>query len=453
MSHKLIGAWKNITSGSVNRKIFGAALTIAIFTALVKVAGVIKELIVAWKFGISDDIDAFLIALLIPAFISNIVGSSFGAAFVPTYLHVLEKEGVKNVKKLFTGVTIWGLALLSIVATLVVYTAPTYLPWIAAGFSKEKLELTFNLLCIIALSIPLTGIIYMWGSTLNAGEHFALAALLPALTPTITIFFLFGFQEWGVFALATGLVCGAILEIIALGVALHQQGISLSPKFNYLDTHLYQVVKQFIPMSVAAVLICSAGIIDQSMAAMLSPGSVAALNYGNRLILPIISLIGTALNTAVIPYFSKMFVSEDWRGLSLTLNKYLKIIFLFFLPLTGLVILFSEIIIKITFQRGIFTSESTSLVSQIQSFYVLQTPFYIANILLVRLITSMELNHLIMCVSGLNLVINVGLNYLFIQWIGIQGIALSTSCMFIFSCFYLLYVVNKKLNEYLSKPI
>jgi len=35
------------------------------------------KVVVAWRFGIGDTLDAFLIALLVPSFIINVVAGSF----------------------------------------------------------------------------------------------------------------------------------------------------------------------------------------------------------------------------------------------------------------------------------------------------------------------------------------------------------------------------------------
>ncbi len=443
----LLDAWKKFTSGSINRKIFGAAVTVALLTAFVKLMAVVKELVVAWRFGTGDAIDAFLIALLVPSFIINVVANSFNAALIPTYIQVRQQEGTTAAQKLLAGTIVWSLGLLGITTVLMVVTAPLYLPWIALGFGPEKLDLTFRLLCAIAPVVLLTGIVTIWGAVLNAGERFALVALSPIITPAISVVFLLIFKSWGIFSLTAGLVCGTLLEMVLLGAALKRQGISLRPRWHGFDIHLRQVAGQYAPMIVGALLICSAGVVDQSMAAMLSPGSVAALNYGNRLISSPISLLSTALSTAVIPYFSKMVACEDWIEVRRTLMHYLRLVFIITVPLTGLLLAFSEPIVQVLFQRGSFTAQDTHLVAQIQAFYSLQLPFYIANILVVRLITSMRLNHALMWVSGFNLLINISLNYLFMQWIGIKGIALSTSCVYLFSFLYLLFFTNKSLKR------
>lgn len=444
---KIFNTWEKLTKGSINRKIFGAAITIAVLTLLVKVVAVAKELVIAWRFGTGDAVDAFLIALLIPAFVINVIAGSFNAALIPTYIQVREQQGLKAAHQLFSGTMVWGLALLGITTLIMVTGAPLYLPWIATGFDAQKLNLTFQLLYAIAPLVILSGIVVVWSSVLNAGERFALAAFTPVTAPALTILFLL-IKPWGIFALAAGLVGGTILEMLLLGVALHRQGISLVPKWYGIDSSLKQVVHQYTPAAIGAFLMCSTVLVDQSMAAMLAPGSVAALNYGNRVIAFPITLTTTALSTAIIPYLSQMVAANDWAGINRTLKQYMLLIFAATIPLTGLFIGFSEPITQLLFERGSFTANDTIVVAQIQALYALQIPFYIANIFIVKLITSMRLNHLLMWVSLFNLMFNIIFNYIFMQWIGIQGIALSTSCVYVFSFMYLFFFTKKNLQKF-----
>ena len=444
---QLINIWKKLTSGSLSRKIFGAATTVALLTAMVKFVSVFKELFIAWRFGTGDDLEAFLIALLVPAFIINVIANSFNSALVPTYIQVREQEGIKAAQKLFSGATIWSAGILVLTIAIVLSTAPLYLPLIASGFSSQKLSLTFSLLCITAPIILLSGIASTWAAVLNAGERFALAAVVPVTTHVVGIGFLLVFPSWGIYALAGSLLCGAGIEMVVIGAALNRQGISLRPRWYGFDTYLKQVAGQYIPMIVAAFIICSAGVVDQSMAAILLPGSVASLNYGNRLIASPISLMSIALSTVLVPYFSKMVANKDWSNLHRTLRQSIGVILIVTVPMTIFFIIFSEPIVHILFERGKFTTQDTHLVAEIQSLYALQIPFYTINILAIRLITSMQLNHLLIWFFGCSLLINIGLDYLFMQWIGIKGIALSTSCVYLFSSFSLLWFAERKIKN------
>ena len=191
-----------------------------------------------------------------------------------------------------------------------------------------------------------------------------------------------------------------------------------------------------------------ANLVDQTMAAMLSPGSVAALNYGSRVVALPIGLAATALGTAVTPYFSSMAAREDWAGIRHTLGRYLRLSFAITVPLTLLIVLFSGPLVRLLFQRGSFTAEDAHTIARIQAFYALQIPFYISGILVVRLISSLRANHILMWGAVINLIVNIALNYLLMQWLGVAGIALSTAFVYLLSFTFCYTLLNRKMINY-----
>lgn len=445
--HKISKRWHSICSGSVNSQIFSAAIVVAMGTLFVKLLAVIKELVVAWKFGTADDLDAYLIALTIPSFIIAIVAGSFNAALIPTYIKVREQEGRKVAQQLFSGATIWSIGLLVITTFLVIVAAPFYLPYLTGEFTPKKLALTYQLLWAISPMILLTGITVVWGAILNAGERFVLVALAPILTPAVTMLFLLATDVWGVWNLAVGMIIGQFLEMVVIGIALKRRGISLIPKWYGLDNNLKEVAGQYAPMIAGAFFMCSTELVDRSMAAMLPAGSVAALSYGNRIISLPITIATTGLSTAVIPYFSKMVARDDWTSVRQALKHYMGLIFVTTIPLTGAIVFLSEPIVRLLLQRGSFTAENTQLVAQVQACFALQIPFYIASVFAVRLNSAMRNNQIMMWGSAGNLIVNISLNYLFMQWFGVAGIALSTSCVYLFSFVFLLYFALRNLKK------
>lgn len=440
---KYLELWRNFAKGSINRQIFAATVMIALFTGLVKFASVGKELVVAWRFGIGDEIDAFMMAMVIPQFVIYVVSNSLKLALIPVYIKVQKQQGQKAAQQLFSGVIVWGFSLLIITAITMAITAPLYLPFLASGFSPEKLKLTTRLLWAISPVIVFAGLINIWGAVLNAGERFALAALSPVIMPLITVILVVTAPDWGIFALVGGMVCGSFLEMIVLSIGLRKQNIHLLPKWSGFDDNLRQISGQYVSVATGAFLMGSTKLVDQSMAAMLDSGSVAALGYANRVIALPLSLVTLALGTAVIPYFSKTIAQKDWVKITHTFNYYLRLIFISTVPVTIILIFASKLIIQVLFERGSFNAEDTQLVSQIQMYYAMQIPFYVSAIFVVRLINSLGINHFLAWGSAINLLVNIGANYAFVQWIGVKGIALSTSCVYLIS-FVFLYTLTKK---------
>ncbi|HEX8096790.1 MAG TPA: lipid II flippase MurJ [Pyrinomonadaceae bacterium] len=435
-TQKLSASWGRLTGGSVNRQIFGAAIRVGVLTALVKAAIVVRELVVAWRFGTGDALDAFIIASLVPLFVVNIAAGSFNAAFIPTYIRVREREGPAAAQDLFSSAVGWSACLLVLVSALVVLCAPLYLPLLGSGFGAEKLRTTFRLLSVIAPVVFFSGLASTLAAALNAAERFALAATLPVLTPLAGILFLLLAPGWGVYAIAVGIVFGSALELTLLALALWRHGVRLRPRLGAPDAHTRDVAGQYVPVVAGALLMGGTNLVDQAMAATLPAGSVASLTYGGRVVGFLLALGATALGTVLVPYFSGMAARSEWARLRGTLSFYLKTVFLVCVPLTALLVFGSAPLVQILFQRGSFTPADTGRVALVQSLYALQIPFYVAGILVVRLISALRANRVIMWAAALSLLLNVALNYLFMRRLGVAGIALSTSVVYLFSFAY-----------------
>jgi putative peptidoglycan lipid II flippase len=207
------------------------------------------------------------------------------------------------------------------------------------------------------------------------------------------------------------------------------------------------IIGQFLPVVAGSIIMGSTELVDKGMAAGLAPGSVASLNYGNKIIAAVLTLTTTALGTAVLPYFAKMIAAKEWKNIQNTIKFYLGLIFVIGIPAALLIYSFSETLVQFVFQRGSFTSKDTVVVSSVQALFAFQIPFYVASIVVVRLISSLRANHILMWGAAINLTVNIGLNLLFIYYLGLKGIALSTSCVYLVSFLFLFYYANKRLKR------
>ena len=73
------------------RRVLVSVATLGGATVLVKLVAFMKDLLVARQLGAGDELDAYLVALVLPSYGVAILGHSFAMAFVPTYLRV-ERE-------------------------------------------------------------------------------------------------------------------------------------------------------------------------------------------------------------------------------------------------------------------------------------------------------------------------------------------------------------------------
>jgi putative peptidoglycan lipid II flippase len=219
-----------------------------------------------------------------------------------------------------------------------------------------------------------------------------------------------------------------------------------------LTPEVRQVGSQYVPLLFGAVLTSGVTVLDQSMATWLQPGSVAALAYGNRIVSVVVGLTATSLSAAVIPYFSEMVGARNWEACRETLQTYTRILLLLMTPACVLLIAFSPALVGLLFQRGAFTAQDTLVVSRVQAMYALQIPFYAAGLLYVRLLTAMKRNDLVMIIAGINLALDVVLNLICMKWLGVAGIALSTSLFYLGSLAFAVVMGRRLLRAAQSRP-
>jgi len=353
-------------------------------------------------------------------------------------------------RRLFSSVMALGILFLITAAFVLAALAPVLLPLLGSGFSAQTMALTQSLFYWLLPVLVLTGIGHLYATAMNAGERFAAVALAPAITPIFAVVILVLLvDKWSIHALAGGTVLGAAIELAILARAATRRDIPLLPRWSGMTDELRVVIGQYAPMVAGAFLMSSTVLVDQAMAAMLEPGSVAALNYGNRVVALILGLGAMALGTAVLPHFSRMVVDGDWFGVRHTFRTYARLIVFLSVPITAVLFLFSEPIIGMLFERGAFSAEDTRLVGQVQAFYVLQIPFYVLGILGVRLLSAVSKNEILMKISFVNLIVNIIGNYVLIQYLGVVGIALSTAVVYMLSLvmvFHALFVKDSRLK-------
>lgn len=434
----ILARWKTWWHGSINRRIFAAAVAVAIFTFIAKFFSVAKDLVVAYQFGVSDAVDAYLIAFMLPAFTISIIAGSFGPAFIPTYLRLWQQSDRVAAQRLVSSMMIIGVGFLALICFVLVAIGPALLSLLAAGFSQEKLALTQSLFLMLLPTLVVSGTSAIAGAVLNAHERFSITAMTPMLSPLCGIVaLLFGGHAWGIYALAAGTVVGLVTEMAVLLTRFRGLGLDVF-RWRGVGPDVRGVLRQYVATIAGALLMGSTELVDQTMAAALGSGSVAALAYGNKVVIFVLGVSSVALSTAVLPHFSRMVVERDWRAIRHTLRVYRRLILAVTVPMVILLVWWSDALVRILFERGAFGETDARLVSEVQVYFLLQIPFYLLGIMGVRLVSALSLNHVLVVIALVNFVANIIGNLLLSKLFGVAGIALSTTIVYFLS-FSLIY--------------
>jgi putative peptidoglycan lipid II flippase len=183
------------------------------------------------------------------------------------------------------------------------------------------------------------------------------------------------------------------------------------------------------------------------MRVSIGSGAVSTLNYANRLPAMLFGVGATSLSLAVFPALSRLTANRQWSSVRHVLSSYTRIILTITLPVVFVLIIFSTQLVEMLYERGAFTRNTTHFVSGVQSILLLEVPFYGLCILCASAVCALRRNKILLWGTVICVVVNVVLNYVFMAFIGLRGIALSTVAVYAISFIYLRIMLTRALGE------
>jgi putative peptidoglycan lipid II flippase len=441
-------------SGSVNHRIFRAALSVTAAGILVKMVATFKEFAVAGVYGRSDAMDAFLAAFLIPNLLINLISESMNQALVPTLVRVREQEGHERAQQLLSSALLWMCLLLTAATAAMALAARGLFPLIASNFPAAKLDLSIRLFYALLPVVLITGVATNCTAVLNTFGRFAVPALAPVATPAAIVLgaLLLG-GRLGIWAMVYATLAGALIHAGVVGWMMERHGYRLRLLWHGTTEATREVAHQYGPVLLSGVVASGGLLVDQSMAAMLPAGSVSALAYANRFVSVVITLLAGAVSSAVAPHFSRMIAHRDWTACRQTLKTWVRLTAVVSTPIALALIAGSNLLIRITFQHGVFGPRDTALVTPVLSMYAIQIPFFVSSRVFYRFLVAMRRTDLIFYCGLINLALDVLLNVILMRWFGVAGIALATSLWTVSTFLFLWFWTWKLLPVSSTEPL
>jgi len=188
--------------------------------------------------------------------------------------------------------------------------------------------------------------------------------------------------------------------------------------------------------------------INAGFASSCAEGSVSWLNYAFRLVQLPIGLFGVALSIAAMPVLAKHAAKKDIQGMKETMVSSLTMVFSLTIPATLGLMLLSEPVIRIIFERGAFTGFDTIATANTLTLYAVGLFAYSSNKILVPVFYALEDTKYPLIASFLAVGSNILIINLTIDSLQHLAIALSTSCSMILNFIFLSIVLYWKTGGY-----
>ncbi|MEW6574300.1 MAG: murein biosynthesis integral membrane protein MurJ [Bacillota bacterium] len=423
-----------------------AAVIVLALSLLSKVLGVGREAAVAYGFGTSWKADAFYVAFIIPYIFYGVVGAALTAVIVPVYAEYIAQDRKEEAWRVLSLVVNATFVIMSLIAVLGVVFAPLFARALGAGFEPAPMQLAARLTAVMMPAIIFMGLAGVFTGILNANNVFGPSAFGPAsMNIMIILGALIGAKFLGIYGLAAGVVAGAVAFAVVQLPALRFVGFRYSLCFSLRHPEVRRIVVLMIPVLLASGIMQVYTLVDYRLASGLAEGSIAALNYANKLVNLPQGLFVLAVTTAVFPTLSRLFAEEKRAEMAATLQRAIKTILLLGIPgAVGLIVL-REPIVALILQRGLFDERSTAITANALLYYAVGLAGLCVNLPLTRGFFAMKDTRTPLYISMASVGVKLVFSLVLVRFLQHCGLALATSLAILTNMFVLAWLLQRQI--------
>jgi len=211
--------------------VFKAALGLSVLSVISKLLGFVREQAIAWRFGATALVDAYVVAMLVPQLLAGLIGGAIATSFLPVYSSEREVGSEGRVAGTTFAVT-FVLSLAASLGTLMI--APLLVRSLFGSFSLEQQALIVTLLRILSIGTLLLSVSTFVAILFNGHRMFMLPALSPVMQNVVVVGSLFLLGGLGIKGLAWSTVVGMLVPAALLVIVAMYKGLPVivRPQFG-----------------------------------------------------------------------------------------------------------------------------------------------------------------------------------------------------------------------------
>jgi putative peptidoglycan lipid II flippase len=446
------------------------ALIVAVATALSKVAGLVRQQVIAAAFGVGAAYDAYNYAYVLPGFLLILLGGingPFHSAMVGALARRPREEGAHVLAAINTLVG----AVLLVVTVLLLVGADPLITLVGPGLDPERHAIAVQQLRWMAPMALFAGLIGLGFGALNAADEFWLPSVSPLLS-SVAVIGGIGLLWWGLgpaivlpkwavlggVVLAVSTTVGAVLQWLIQLPALARQGLHrLQLVWDWKHPGVREVLQVMGPATLSSGMLQINVFTDLFFASGIV-GAAAGLGYANLLVQTPLGLLSNMLLVPLLPVYARLTAPADRPELVGRIRQGLMLSNASMLPLGALMVALAGPIVALVYERGAFDAGAALLVGGLLMAYGVGMPAYLARDVLVRVFYALGDGTTPFRFSVAGIGLNVVFDWLLVggptPWglqlpalnFGAPGLVLATVAVNVFTCLGLLLALRQRLG-------
>ena len=417
-----------------------------------KLLGFLRDVVFASIFGTTILTDLFQLIFSFPGYLFASIGTALSSVNIPDLTYYINsrsrEERDRYLSNLFAHISLWA----TLLCLLGIVFAPAVTRVIAPGLNDEVIGLAVLLTRIMIPTLLFVSLTYVAAGVLQVHGYFLLSSSISIPFNLLVIVSLLMKGEDIVF-LGYVTTIGWLLQFLIQFPVLWKEKYRFFWRIDFKNEHTILMFKQLGPILLGNSLLQLCLIIDRSFASHLEEGTIGALGFGSNLFVTITSVFIVAMSTVIFPRLSQYCLDDDKVRIRSLLSNILKILLFILLPYLILVVFYHREIISLVYERGAFTSQSTTMSSIAFLGYSFAVVGYACQEIFNRVYYALKKFTIPMRVSMVCISLKLLLDFLLYRTAGIIGISLSTALCLLLYALIMGILLHREIGNFLGKDL
>lgn len=433
---------------------------ISLATALSRVLGFVRDLLIARLFGTGLQAEAFVVAFRLPNLLRDLVAEGpVTSAVVPVLSAVRATQPPDEFWRLAQVLACRTLAAAAAIGAAGVLAAPWLVRAIAPGFVQEpaKFALTVQLTRWLFPFITLVACWAFFCGLLNSLHRFALPALGSAVLNLLMIagcVWLAPRMNPPVLGLVAGVLIGGVIQLAMQWPQAAREGFRWQWRWRHPEAD--RVSRLLGPRVIGSAVYqvnVFVNTILASLASLAGVGAVAALYFANRLVQLPVALFGVASAQASVPTLAHHAAVGDLPRFRSTLLSVLRMVMFVTLPAAAGLAALATPIVRVCFERGAFGPDATAMTARTLGWFAMGLfTDALAKVLSGAFYAVQDTRTPVRIAAG-TLAVNVVLAVSLLRPMQVAGLACAASLAGGVNVWRLLRALERRLREPLIRPL
>ncbi|MFB5088604.1 murein biosynthesis integral membrane protein MurJ [Psychrobacillus sp. PGGUH221] len=424
------------------------AVLLMIIAVLSKISGFMRDITLTFFYGATSISDAYIISITITSVLFSLIIAGISTAYIPMFKQIEHDLDVRSAKYftnnlinilllITTGIIISGLLFSNVLVKI-----------FALGFNKETVNTAVLFTRIGLVGIYFTSLTQIFIGYLQLNKKFVIPALIGLPFNLIVILSIFISAKTNIIMLAIGTVLAAFIQLLFLIPSLYKSNYRYMPFISFKDKNIKKMAIIAFPIMIGVSIDQINLMVDKTLASTIMEGGISALSYASRLNDFVQGIFVFSFVTVMFPLISKLAANNEMVKFKNSISEVISSVILIVVPACFGLMILAEPLIRLLFGRGNFDENAIHMTSAAMFYYAVGMLGYGIREIINRSFYSLQDMKTPMYNAALSVLLNIILNLILSEYMGISGLALATSISALFCSFLLVISLRKKIGPF-----